>query len=197
MANLLKFLKYVGCVLVGGFMILFFGTGISAAIDSTNARINVVFFFAVFSILGLLFAYIAKRKGNINPTLKLWLYTTFIPVISWIDILVTPSKTKKNEGAVIYSKSHLKEYQIKWELWEMEHSKPEQMKRIKKALQDCSLVRIIDEKESIAVVKGERGGEYTTSLSMCSCPDFAKRHKPCKHMYFLAKYLGVFNPLDF
>ena len=30
------------------------------------------------------------------------------------------------------------------------------------------------------------GGQYRTTLSGCTCPDFQKRKVPCKHMYYLA-----------
>lgn len=32
---------------------------------------------------------------------------------------------------------------------------------------------------------------YNTSLKSCTCPDFVRRHEPCKHMYALAIELGV------
>ena len=36
---------------------------------------------------------------------------------------------------------------------------------------------------------------YDVSLDGCTCVDFSRRHKPCKHMYRLATELGVF-PVD-
>ncbi len=36
---------------------------------------------------------------------------------------------------------------------------------------------------------------YDVSLDGCTCMDFTRRHKPCKHMYRLATELGVF-PVD-
>lgn len=33
---------------------------------------------------------------------------------------------------------------------------------------------------------GSEGGQYHTTLSGCTCPDFQKRKVPCKHMYYLA-----------
>ena len=38
---------------------------------------------------------------------------------------------------------------------------------------------------------------YTTSLDMCTCPDFEERHMPCKHIYRLAKELGFYQPEKF
>ena len=41
-----------------------------------------------------------------------------------------------------------------------------------------------------AKISGSTGTEYTTALDYCSCPDFDKRSKPCKHIYFLALQMG-------
>ena len=37
------------------------------------------------------------------------------------------------------------------------------------------------------------GNTYTTSLKECTCPDFEKRHLPCKHMYRLALDRGIID----
>lgn len=38
---------------------------------------------------------------------------------------------------------------------------------------------------------------YTTSLDMCTCPDFENRQMPCKHIFRLANELGLFQPEEF
>ena len=38
---------------------------------------------------------------------------------------------------------------------------------------------------------------YRTTLTKCTCPDFGKRHVPCKHMYNLAYNLGLNINLDY
>ena len=35
---------------------------------------------------------------------------------------------------------------------------------------------------------------YTVTLENCTCPDFERRQRPCKHMYRLAMELGIFTP---
>lgn len=134
----------------------------------------------------------AKYKGRAGSLLLWWFYGMFVPIVSWIDV----SKIDSAGENLSQSQNYIRQYRIKWEIWEMEHDKPEQRKRWMKALKDCSLIKILDVKQGVALVKGEKGGEYTTSLTMCSCSDFTKRHKPCKHMYFLAHNLNVFNPFD-
>ncbi len=43
----------------------------------------------------------------------------------------------------------------------------------------------------VYIVPGCKGGSYTVHLShreRCSCPDFARHHKPCKHIYMATIY---------
>ena len=145
----------------------------------------------------------AKRKALEGSAFTWWLYGTFIPVVSWIDVHKAPSVQSYTAEPLQQSarnatpeKPDRGSYYVSWEMWEMEHDKPEQRKRWLRAAKDCSLVKVLDESQGVALVRGNRGGEYTTSLVMCSCSDFAKRHKPCKHMYFLAHHLGVFDPFN-
>ena len=37
--------------------------------------------------------------------------------------------------------------------------------------------------------------EYLVQPRECNCPDFSNRHKPCKHMIFLAHAVGVFETI--
>lgn len=46
-----------------------------------------------------------------------------------------------------------------------------------------------------ANIKGGRG-IYHTTLYECTCPDYCYRHKPCKHMYYLAVDMGLLSTLD-
>lgn len=50
----------------------------------------------------------------------------------------------------------------------------------------------IDAENGVGYFSG-KSGRYTTTLQECTCMDFARRHKPCKHMYRLAIELGLFN----
>lgn len=45
----------------------------------------------------------------------------------------------------------------------------------------------------VATVFGSSGTRYKVTLRHCSCPDFQKRHLPCKHMYLLAEAAGVLS----
>lgn len=44
----------------------------------------------------------------------------------------------------------------------------------------------INLKAKTGTFAGSDGGQYRTTLSGCTCPDFQKRKVPCKHMYYLA-----------
>lgn len=66
------------------------------------------------------------------------------------------------------------------------HLDYEQLRRQKSAL---SLeMDYVDACKEIGIIKN-----YKVSLEGCTCTDFSRRHKPCKHMYCLAMELGVFE----
>ena len=43
-----------------------------------------------------------------------------------------------------------------------------------------------DRKQKARCARAEENRNYETTLSSCSCPDFAERRLPCKHIYNLA-----------
>ncbi len=51
---------------------------------------------AVLAVVGSPFVYIARRKKLYTNTKLLWLYVIFVPIVSWIDILL--SRSKKDES---------------------------------------------------------------------------------------------------
>lgn len=65
---------------------------------------------------------------------------------------------------------------------------PEQKKR-------CDAGRKLVKKIKIKGEKGEFKGSgknpYIVTLDNCSCGDFIRYHKPCKHMFSLAINLGI------
>ena len=203
MKTLIKFINFLAHTIVGFLTIGFCIIGIAASSDKLDGIEKVSFVLCAFLLLGIWPICVAKRKKFWLSGIKLYFYVVFFPVISWINIFVTdPQKSdtasemgQQKEIQEVENISQLKNYQTQWEVWEMEHDKPEQKKRWQKALSECSLVKMIDKNNGIASIAGNRGGEYITTLSVCNCSDFTKRHKPCKHMYFLANYLGVFEHL--
>ena len=80
-----------------------------------------------------------------------------------------------------------------WNQWDDIHSTSEQLKRQKKACEKGLSPLEINESDCNAVFKGS-SSKYTTTLSNCTCRDFALRKLPCKHMYRLAYELHLFNP---
>lgn len=187
---LLKLLKYAACCAMA-FVALVLIAGSTNDAKNNSAFLIIPFLMA----LAGYFTYTAARRKSLEGSaFTWWLYGTFIPVVSWIDVHKAPSKSAL-QAHKAENPTHEGHY-MSWEMWEMEHDKPEQRKRRMKCVKDCTLVKMLDEKQGVALIRGNRGGEYTTSLVMCSCPDFAKRHKPCKHMYFLAHHMGIFDPLN-
>lgn len=59
-----------------------------------------------------------------------------------------------------------------------------------------STMRLLSPPEIRASVKGQSGAVYTVTLDNCTCKDFQFNHKPCKHMYKLAVYIGALAAVD-
>lgn len=77
------------------------------------------------------------------------------------------------------------------------HNEPEQIEKQSRALQVNIKVEnkkpLIDyEKKTMITTKGKDNQNYEVSLEKCTCEDFRFREVPCKHMYKLAKELGIF-----
>ena len=78
-------------------------------------------------------------------------------------------------------------------LWKEEdlHS-AEQIKRCEKAYKSDTAPSSIDVDDFSAIFDGDHG-TYHTTLNHCSCIDFSRRKKPCKHIFRLAIELGLYG----
>lgn len=67
------------------------------------------------------------------------------------------------------------------------HTSPEQITRMKRALYGGSM-RLLsyDNETGKAFVHGQSYRDYYIDANGCTCEDFQRRQKPCKHMYFAA-----------
>lgn len=75
------------------------------------------------------------------------------------------------------------------------HSDFEQVKRIESAKKLKKDVVSINTKEGRVLVQGSAADPYKATLQECTCPDFAIRQAPCKHMYYLAGEMGLLEDL--
>ena len=78
-----------------------------------------------------------------------------------------------------------------WKKWDATHNSQKQLDRIERAQNGSLTPLMIDKDAKYGRFVGSTNGKYFTTLHKCSCPDFKKRHVPCKHMYFLANDLDV------
>lgn len=76
------------------------------------------------------------------------------------------------------------------------HRGAAQSDRFERATHECIGLKKYNPKTGVATISGSTGNTYTTTLDYCSCEDFQKRSKPCKHIYFLATQMG-FTDDDF
>lgn len=75
------------------------------------------------------------------------------------------------------------------------HSDFEQVKRIESAKKLKKDVVSINTEEGRVLVQGSAADPYEATLQECTCPDFAIRQAPCKHMYYLAGEMGLLGDL--
>jgi hypothetical protein len=66
---------------------------------------------------------------------------------------------------------------------------------------DKIIIQAYDTRYKIAKIQGTSFSKYLTSMQQCTCEDFARRRKPCKHMYRLANWLeensDAFKEVDY
>ena len=78
-----------------------------------------------------------------------------------------------------------------WAVWDGCHDYKPQKDRQARARCGELMPNSIDREQKVATFIGGHNDSYTTTLLGCTCPDFAERGKPCKHMYWLAHELGL------
>lgn len=77
-----------------------------------------------------------------------------------------------------------------WCAWDISvHEADGQYERMERGITSKDItILCYDPKYQLAKVQGKTG-IYLTSCNRCSCPDFRKRHIPCKHMYAVGIWL--------
>ena len=85
----------------------------------------------------------------------------------------------------------------KYELWSVswspkDHNTDYAKKRIKSA-KSAKLTPVKINDDGTGVFAGSGKKPYNVSLDKCTCIDFARNNKPCKHIYRLAIELGVLD----
>lgn len=88
-------------------------------------------------------------------------------------------------------------YSRRWWQWDSSvHESKGQPARMQRALTQDIVIQEIS-KKGVAKVRGTQGIVYKTNFQICSCPDFAQRFRPCKHMYLLASRYAGFDPVPY
>nr|WP_315104216.1 SWIM zinc finger family protein [uncultured Catonella sp.] len=72
-------------------------------------------------------------------------------------------------------------------------SEPEQIKRQKRAIGKHCTPLSVNTYNKTGVFSSSSSGTYSVTTTSCTCPDFIKRKKPCKHMYRLLDELGLYS----
>ena len=80
--------------------------------------------------------------------------------------------------------------------WTEHPADTDEEKRLASAQQSKTSPLSVDKEHETGVFYGSGKLPYQTSLAACTCNDFVKRKKPCKHVYRLAMELGIIH-LDY
>lgn len=70
------------------------------------------------------------------------------------------------------------------------HRGQAQIDRFERSQHEYMELRGYDDQTGFGEIYSASDHTYVTSLDDCSCPDFEKRSRPCKHIYFLASKMG-------
>ena len=73
------------------------------------------------------------------------------------------------------------------------NNSPEQIRRQKRAIGKHCTPFSINFDNKTGIFPSSSSGTYYVSTVSCTCPDFIKRRKPCKHMYRLLDELGLYS----
>lgn len=76
------------------------------------------------------------------------------------------------------------------------HRGQAQIDRFERSQHEWMELRTYNDETGFGQIHSASDHTYITSLDDCSCPDFEKRSRPCKHIYFLATKMG-YTSVDF
>ena len=110
----------------------------------------------------------------------------FIAIVIGIAIMKNKQKAAAQQMRKPYQMLAADFERVGWPAWGYgAHRAAGQDDRIQRALKSKRMELVsYDRDTKTAVVKGEQGLTYEITPRGCSCPDFAARGFPCKHMYF-------------
>lgn len=77
--------------------------------------------------------------------------------------------------------------------WTEHPADTDEEKRLASAQQSKTSPLSVDKERETGVFYGSGKEPYQTSLASCTCNDFVKRKKPCKHIFRLAMELGIID----
>ena len=77
--------------------------------------------------------------------------------------------------------------------WPEHPADADEEKRLASAQQSKTTPTSIDKEHETGVFYGSGKDPYQTTLASCTCNDFVRRKKPCKHVFRLAMELGIID----
>ena len=132
----------------------------------------------ILAVIGALFVLMAPIPGAI-------LFAIGVAFVAWIPKRIKPTKKFVSFADHPCAGHHT------FGSWNARvHNGQAQVDRFEKAMHQPMAILSYNADTGLAEIQGSGSDSYLTSLNECTCPDFDKRSRPCKHIYFLAIQMG-------
>lgn len=108
-----------------------------------------------------------------------------LALAAWLPKKIQPKRTFRSFSGAPCAGNHT------FGQWNAKvHAGQAQLERFEKAAHQPMAILSYNAQNGFAEIQGSGSDSYMTSLDECTCPDFEKRGRPCKHIYFLAIQMG-------
>lgn len=136
-------------------------------------------------VVGVILALEGVTLALASPVAGVALIAIGLALVLWLPKRIQPKKTFLRFDGKPCAGCHT------FGSWNAKvHDGQAQLERFEKAAHQPMAILSYNSQTGFAEVQGSGSGSYMTSLDECTCPDFDKRGRPCKHIYFLAIQMG-------
>lgn len=136
-------------------------------------------------IAGAILALEGAALALASPVAGVVLIAIGVALVVWLPKRIQPKKTFLRFDGKPCAGSHT------FGGWNAKvHAGQAQLERFEKAAHQPMAILSYNSQNGFAEIQGSGSDSYMTSLDECTCPDFDKRGRPCKHIYFLAIQMG-------
>lgn len=136
-------------------------------------------------IAGVILALEGAAIAVVSPVAGVALVAIGLALVVWLPKRIQPKKEFLRFDGCPCAGNHT------FGKWNAKvHAGQAQLDRFEKASHQAMAILSYNSQTGFAQIQGSGSDSYITSLDECTCPDFDKRGRPCKHIYFLAIQMG-------